>query len=124
MEPFSVAFERFLKAVSQKQWDTFVSMLDEHAFIGALLPQGYIDNLPAFLKIQEAWFHGSTGSFQYKVISNIESTDLAVGSIQAIYQNTDAEGQPFVLHLRISFWFRYIFGKWAMVYDQNTIEKF
>lgn len=124
MESFLPTFERFLKAVSQKQWDVFVSMLDSRTFVGALLPQGYLDQFQAFLESQQSWFSSKTGSFEYQVLSTFESDELAVGAIRAVYQNLNEQGQLVVLHLQISFWFRRYLGKWVMTYDQNTVLRF
>lgn len=121
MESFSIVFERFLKAVSQKQWDVFVSMLDPGAFVGALLPQGYVDQFQTFLESQQSWFRSETGSFEYQVLSTFDANDLAVGSVQALYQKINEQGRLVVLQLHISFWFRRFLGRWVMVYDQNTI---
>lgn len=122
LEAFKIEVQRFLSAVKQRDFATFKTFFRKDLAFYAELPDGAIFNdVPSFLKSQEPWFFGTTGTFKYQIQS--VSLDGALGTTTNIieYSNIDSSGNPFTLEILITFKFRYHDGKWCLVYDHNQV---
>jgi hypothetical protein len=98
LEAFKIEVQRFLSAVKQRDFGTFKTFFREDLAFYAALPDGTIFNdVPSFLKSQEPWFFGTTGTFKYQIQGVSLDRTLGTTTNKIEYTNVDASGSPFTL---------------------------
>jgi hypothetical protein len=121
LEEFLGHAKTFLDSFIRRDKKTFVKYLNPKLEHFAVLPMGEFVGVQAYVDSQEHWFNGTTGAFSYQFEHAYTSSDLAMFSIRAIYENLDEKNIPFRKEIIITNLYRKVEGSWFQIFSQNTV---
>ena len=83
----------FLESVKNKNFQEFKKFLRADLPFCAILPGGIkIDSLDEFLKQQNFWFEGETGTFNYKILNIMVLDNIGNVVSEVEYKNKASDG--------------------------------
>ncbi|MCL2349848.1 MAG: nuclear transport factor 2 family protein [Defluviitaleaceae bacterium] len=124
MSDFESALNLHLKAISDRDFESFKNFLcPEHNCI-VILPNGHkIEGYNEVLDFHKDWFADSDWSIECKILDAFSISDAGYALLDVVYQDIDADNMPYKLAYYLSMIFTKAGGKWILLRDQNTLRE-
>ena len=118
---FSATLSRHLKALRDKDYETFAATLPDAGPFSLVLPDGSrLETAEAFKAMHREWFATPGWTMTHEVLHVHQSGDMAFALVKAVYREAERDGKPYRNTLYVSRVFFREQGRWLMRYDQAT----
>lgn len=119
---FQQALQRHLKAVQERDLDTFLTTIANNGSLAVILPNGdYLHEYQDIVELHREWFADPDWRLEVELVNQRESSAMASALCLVTYKDVDEAGEP----LQYQYFLNLIFAKqgsqWLLVHDQNTI---
>ena len=83
-----------------------------------------IDTSEGFLEHQKEWFTDPNWTFKTKILNSTMGAKMAMVIVEALYEETERDGEPYFNRMIISYDLQKADGQWYVIKDHaSSVEK-